>query len=377
MPIVLKRESLVIQLADAVRADIFRARWPEWIPSERELSRTLRVSRNTCRAAQRLLCRENLIEPVKGIGMRIKGEVVQKARLVQDQHRSVGIIIPSPIGRLRPSLSLLIDELREQFFDQGIRISLHASAAFYQPNPRYALEKLVENNPHACWLIFTSGRVLQEWFEDHAVPCLIIGSTYPGIHLPSLDRDMHAIGRHAAGILIGAGHRHLVLLNRSARAAGDIESERGFLDGVRGSRHPGIRASVLYHDDSRISISQIVSMLVAAKEPPTGMIVANSYAYLTVAGTLASCGLRVPQDISIIARENDSFLEYVHPEPARYVTSFAHAAKKVITLIHPMLAGGPASLKPARLMPQFVPGGSVRHQSGLLGKATKRLARPA
>jgi LacI family transcriptional regulator len=351
---------LVAQVADVIRSEILRHAWSDWIPSERELNRTLHVSRNTCRAALHMLTCEHLITPVQGRGIRVNREVARKARPPGRAIHSVGLIIPEVVSRLRPMNSLLIDDFREELFDQGVRLSLHVSSACYQSNPEHALEKLVSKNHHDCWILVLSNEAQQKWFMQREIPCLVTGSVYSGIRLPSVDWDQRSICRHAVGQLIALGHRRIVFFNRFLRAAGDLESEAGFLQGARVSSHTDVKAWVVYHDDNRESVGNLISKLLASSEPPTGLIVANSFCYLSVMSTLARRGYRVPEDFSLISREDDTFLAYLDPEPARYLNTSARLARKVMTLIRPLLEGCIPNYEPVRLIPRFSAGGSVR-----------------
>ena len=360
MALTLKRSSLVAQVADAVRAEIFGGGWTDWIPSERELSETLHVSRNTCRAALHTLCRENVIKPIRGRGSRVNRAALPKARSRGQHVRSVGIIIPEALGRLRPTNSLLIEELQAELFDLGARVQVHNSPVFYRANPHHALEKLVEKNHHDCWILLLSPRALQRWFMKRGLPCLVSGSIYTDIRLHSVDYDYRAVCRHATGKLIALGHRRIVFLNRRLRAAGDLESETGLLEGVRSSSHEHVDARVVYHEDNVESVSLLVKKIFAAPQPPTGIIVANSYCYLSVMSTLARAGYRVPEDVSLISRDDDPYLAYLDPEPARYIYDGTGLARKIMLQIRSILEGGIATMDPVRLAARFIAGASLR-----------------
>ena len=360
MPLIFKRASLVVQVADALRAEILRRGWMEWLPSERELSDLLHVSRNTCRAALRALYRENLIKPIRGRGIRVNQAAVPTHRSKGRRSRSVGVIIPEALGRLRPSISNLIEELQAELFDFGARLQLHNSPVYYRANPQEALNRLVENNHHDCWVLFLSNRALQRWFMMKKLPCLILGSTYPDIRLHSVDYDNRAMCRHATGRLIALGHRRIVFFNRRLRAAGDMESEAGLIEGVRASSQEHVEAKVVYHDDNPESVSHLVKKLFSAPRPPTGIIVANSYCYLSVMSTLARVGYRVPEDVSLISRDDDPYLAYLDPEPARYIYDSASLARKMMLQVRSLLEGNATKLNPVRLAARFVPGASVR-----------------
>ncbi len=54
------------QIAAQLRADMERGAWQDWLPSERDLSRTLQASRNTIRAALAQLRAEGFLRPHRG-----------------------------------------------------------------------------------------------------------------------------------------------------------------------------------------------------------------------------------------------------------------------------------------------------------------------
>jgi LacI family transcriptional regulator len=359
MKLPFKRSSLVVQVAEAVRAEILRGAWPDWIPSERELSQTFHVSRNTCRHAVVMLRREKLITSVVGRGSRVNPAVANRKRATLSLKKSVGILIPDRIGQLRPKILLMIDELREELFEQDVLVQVHASRTYFSRAPGQALEKLVEQHRHDCWVLFLSSKSLQTWFMQQKIPCLVSGAVFKGIHLPAVGLDYRAMCRHAVGKLIALGHRRLVFFNREARAAGDLESEVGFWEGVQASSHPDLEAKILYHQDNPETVRKLVERLYGAANPPTALLIANSLCYLVCASLLEQRGYRIPQDISLISRDNDRFLAFVQPEAARYLNATTSMVHKCMSTLRSLLAEGSAHLTPVRVWPSFVAGGSI------------------
>jgi LacI family transcriptional regulator len=363
MSLTFKRSSLVAQVADAIRTEIRGKSWPLWIPSERELSNSLHVSRNTCRFALHVLYREGLLEPIQGRGIRVKRPDQRQKVDTQPHTHSVGIIIPDVIGRLRPSNAIMIEELQAELYDMQVRLQLHNSPAYYGGNPDHALEKLVEKYHHECWILVLSQRPLQDWFMQRGLPCVVSGSIYSDIDLPSVDFDFRAVCRHAVGKLISSGHKRIVFLNRQQRAAGDLESEEGFREGIKASASGEIDARIVYHDDHLDSVSALGRQLFkSSAPPPTGLIIANPYCYLSMMGTLARWGLHIPDDVSLISRDDDPFLSYVNPVPARYSYDVTHMAKKIMLLIRALLDGSVTKRDAVRIVPNFVAGGSLKKQ---------------
>jgi DNA-binding LacI/PurR family transcriptional regulator len=345
------------QLAVELRAELEKGTWPGWLPSERVLSRTLQASRNTIRAALEQLKADGLIKPVRGLGNRVVGQA--KSSPDEKRTKTVGVLIPEPIGRLRPLTALWIDELKDLLIEEGYRLRIHEGRQYYQTNPARVLERLIGQHAHSAWILTLSSEAMQRWFARRRTPCLVAGSTYPDIALPHYDLDNRAICRHAAGILLRVGHRRLALLNRESRRAGDVDSERGFIEGVRRSPHRDATAVIAYHRDDVDSVARALRTLLERNNPPTALVVSNSYAYLSAASVLAQRGLRVPQDISLISRDDDPFLASLVPEPARYRVDPHSFAKKIVGSLLQILNRSAPLRSPTPLLPKFAAGGST------------------
>lgn len=165
--------------------------------------------------------------------------------------------------------------------------------------------------------------------------------------------------RHAAGALLGQGHRRLAFLAPKTRLAGDIESEAGFLEGVTQARHADAKAIICHHDATVTGISQLVRRLMQQSSPPTALLVANAYHYLTVVSQLAQLGRRVPDDVSVISRDEDPFLSFMVPAPSRYVASPHAFAKSMLRPVLELLESGAISQRAQRLMPAFIRGETI------------------
>ena len=68
---------------------------------------------------------------------------------------------------------------------------------------------------------------------------------------------------------------------------------------------------------------------------------------------------KLPDQVSVVSRDDDPFLSFVVPELARYVTHPREFARSVVRPVAELLDGGPAVRRSARSMPRFEPGGSV------------------
>ena len=357
MPDLPKRNSLVNQTTAFLRAEIERGVWSEWLPSERTLCESLQVSRNTLRAALSQLKHEELIDSKHGAGNRIKATKENRSRPLRSH--DVAVLSLRPIEQLRPSQTLWIDEMRAMLSERGCRLHVFHGRQYFRTDPGPALQKLVNQNPHACWILMLCNEKAQRWFEQKRIPCVVAGSVYQGIDLPFRDLDHHALCRHAAGMMLGMGHRKVGLLIETSRRAGDLESEAGFIEGVRRSSHVDAEVVVSNYEPAVAGICNALRRLMEQNPPPTALLVANSNHFLTVFSRLAQMGWRVPRDVSVVSRDDEPFLSYLVPVPTRYETNPHTLAKTLLRPVIELLEGGVVTHRAIRIMPKFLRGESL------------------
>jgi DNA-binding LacI/PurR family transcriptional regulator len=92
---------------------------------------------------------------------------------------------------------------------------------------------------------------------------------------------------------------------------------------------------------------------------PTAFVVSHTHHYATVATHLAIRGLRVPDDVSLICRSEDPFLQFLRPTPAFYRTNMELAAKLLFEQVRHAIAGTAKPGEQRQLVPELVGGGSV------------------
>ena len=352
-----ERHSLVNQTSAVLRQEIGLGTWRRLLPGERQLCESLQVSRNTLRAALAQLKREGLVTTVPGAGTKILAKSGRQQNLLRSH--DVAMLSPDPLEQLRPTHTLWIDELRGLLSERGCRVRFFHGLQYFRGASGSALDKLVKQNPHGCWIPIFSNEGTQRWFERNKIPCVVAGSLYPGVNLPFRDIDHKAVCRHAVGVMLSLGHRRIALLIRKSLRAGDLESEAAFKEAAHQSPHVGVEPIVVYHQATYPTICTSLRRLMEAKDPPTALLVANPYHYLTAVTWLTGSGWRVPQRISVVSRDEDSFLSFVHPPVARYVVAPHVMAKALLKPIFEILRGGGTGHHTGWIMPNFIRGGTL------------------
>jgi LacI family transcriptional regulator len=343
-----QRASLVSQTVDILRESIASGKWPQWLPGELELTQRLHVSRVTLRAALEELERENLVRGGQGRRREILRN--RKRPASRQTNKIVVLLSPAPLHQLPSATVFWMDELRKYLSAAGWPLEVRESAVAYRRKPAHALEELSARAHPAGWVLYRSTPEMQRWFSGNERSAVIAGSRHPGISLSSVDVDYAAACRHAAGRFLANGHRRLAIVRPDTKLAGDLESVAEFQSGA------GTEVPLALHDESVTGICRALDRLFAKKPAPTGLFVFHAAHLLTVLGWLHRRQLRVPNDVSVVCRDSEPFLESVIPIPARYTLNASHYARRISRAVADLVADGHARPNQMRIMPTFVRG---------------------
>jgi DNA-binding LacI/PurR family transcriptional regulator len=351
MKLVPQRSSLIAQTANILREGIRSGIWKDILPGEFELCERLQVSRVTLRGALEQLSREGFCSAGQGRRRRITADIA--APLAEKSDRVV-MLSPLPLQNLPASAIFWVDALRDHLAAVGYTLEFVASQSAYSHHPGRALEVLVHQSRSAGWVLYLSTVELQQWFSERGLPCVITGSRHPGVTLSSVDIDYSATCSHAAGLLVARGCQHLALLMPRSGHAGNIESERDFLETTE--KLSSLSARIAHHDGSVGGICSTLDRLLRGSNPVDGLLVAKPAHVVTAVSHLLRRGVRLPQDLSLISRDDDPLLEHLVPVVARYHTDPILFARKISRLVLKLVSGGAQRPNDSRMMPELVRG---------------------
>lgn len=350
-----RRVSLAAETARALRLAIARGTWVDFLPGERELSQRLQVSRPTLRAALAELERDGEIERSARSRCRLlKRDRPQKRR----RHpRLIAAIASHPLLAMPPSAVVMVDELRTNLSRAGFHFEVFVSPACFSRKPERALRELTSRTAAAAWITFGSREPMQRWFHRSGLPCLVAGSCDGEIPLPSVDLDYRAACRHAGGLFRKKGHRHVLLCLPEGATGGEAESEAGLREGLSGEGAPSL--TVLRHDGSPDHLLAQLDAILRQPQPPSGILVARAVHVLPVLTHLLKSGFRLPQDIALIARDDEAFLAHLTPRISRYTVDPALFPRKLSLAALKLAESGTVPPHAIRLIPRFVSGETI------------------
>lgn len=358
-----ERRSLPTETAEAILAQIRAAQWKTWLPSERQLSRLLQVSRGTVRSALTMLQQQGHVTVLPSCGYRVahrrSGRNPTKSRI------SIGLVSSEPIETKRPYFALMVGQIRESAQARGWNVALHQGGHLFGARAAMHLQRLVQSAPASCWVLIRSTHKAQKWFADAGLSALVSGHTYDGINLPSLDVDLRAGGHHAGIQLARMGHTRVLTVVSTQRLPGLIEGDIGFAEGFGSATdNRGVNLQLPFNGNDTILVRNLMRVM-RQPEPPTAIITETPNQYLTMLSALAQLRLVVPDDVSVVSRLDDPFLDHLVPKPARYRVSPVVFARALVRMAAHLALGEIMPHTRRLLVPDFIRGGS-------LGPATRK-----
>lgn len=352
-----RRQSLSSQAAEALERAIAEGTWQEFLPSERRLCELLQVSRPTIRTALQMLAKNGVIEIRQGRRNRLLPAARHSPKRTS---RLIGIVTPVPFERLSVATYKVISEMRTHLAEHGFTTEVLVCPRKTATAPRRRLEDFLRRNRVFCCLLTSASHDLQDWFSTHSVPCLVLGSCYPDIRLPSLDIDYRSVCRHAGGALLAKGHRRVALLTPDTGHAGDLASEDGFREAFAAQGRDVATAIVVRHNDTAHHLAVKLDALFDGPQPPTALLVAKASHGLSVLIHLLKRGLSVPEDVSLVCRDHDPLFETVNPSLSHYLTQDAAFAHRLLRLMQQLVTHGYLPPEPTLIFPKYFAGGTLK-----------------
>jgi DNA-binding transcriptional regulator YhcF (GntR family) len=353
-PTPFRRASIPDQVAAALRESIRDGSVGDPLPGEHELAVRYGVSRSSLRSALQQLEAENLL--VRNNGRRARVNPTRPAP--PPAQPTVCVVCPSSRETVALHKHPILMEMRARCANRGIRWEEVFDARLAGSRPGPQLRRITVGRRGICWILLACGAPIQRWFASSGAPTLVLGSCAPGVELPSNDVDFRAIGWHAAGRIIGLGHRRITILQPLRPLPGDLAAQEGFLAYAQRAS-VRVNVSALPADGSRMLWGTRIRALMRSPSAPTAVFTTRVTHALGVIYHGFSVGRRIPGDLSVVLGKSDLMLETALPEVARYRDVHLRQAALAMRVVEAMLTGHLIARKPTQLVPAFIPGSTL------------------
>ena len=354
-----RRHSLVDQSLAAIKERIASRLWEQHLPSEETMRLQLSISRVTLRKALALLTAQGWINSQgKGKPHRIAPDNLLPVAATVTPGTIVRCLSPVPELEMVYSSRVILDEIKTTLAAHGLRFEWAHHASLWKGEPTKRLEQVLSTTDTAGWMLFRSNPWLQQAFSENHQPCLVLGPTYPGVSLPSMQVDNAALGRHAAAEARRLGHQHLAWVAYDIETASSLQT----LEGLRTLPAAGdapTRISLIVDDLTIEGLRQSLTKSLTQNDAPTVLVLMTAAQVLPVLGILRELGLRVPEDLSLIVRDHEPFLDRCVPLPHRYSFDWQQFGRSAARLLLANMTSGPGAHPVKRLLPVFLPGDTL------------------
>jgi DNA-binding LacI/PurR family transcriptional regulator len=352
-----RRTSLVEETAETLKEWIATGVLRDVLPGELQLKSRLGVGRDTLRLALRRLTQEGWVSAaIKGQQRSINHHLL--ALKPQTSTRQLPVTFLSPHS-VESRVTLLEMQDTEAFLrDEGRNLRFVAPDIFHLKHPESRLERLVQENPSAAWVLYLASEPMQRWFERENIPTLIYGSAFPGVNLPFVVSAWEAAAFHAGVQLIRHGHRTIGIMEYHERFPGVIAEETGLKRAMATAGSEG-HLMVFKDDRTPASVARSLENAFASRERPTALVLTYTSQLLTCYSWFASRGIRVPADVSIISLVNDIWFNDIFPPVCYYRPETKLMSRHIAQRVLELTQTGKVNRKSIRIPLEYVPGASI------------------
>lgn len=340
------------QVADFLRMELLRGAWTGVMPGSDRLAVELGVGANTVEAALRLLEKEGLLANQGRRRGRLivapgSGQVGRKLR--------VAILVGEDADRRLEYMVKLEHELRVAGH-RAIHLTQTLLGDLGMDVDRVA--KVVTKTQADAWILVGGSREVLTWFCEQSTPAMAIFGRRRGLAMAGVGPDKPPACAEATRILIGLGHRRIVLLaRRMRRLPMPGGTERAFLSELAAQ---GIPPSSYHLPDWEEHIDGFHERLKSLFRvtPPTALIIDEAPFYVAAQQFLAGRGLRVPEDVSLVCTDDDATFAWCRPSVAHIRWDSRPVVRRVLRWAA-NISRGQVDVRQTLTPAEFVQGGTI------------------
>jgi DNA-binding LacI/PurR family transcriptional regulator len=185
--------------------------------------------------------------------------------------------------------------------------------------------------------------------EELHMPAVVVGTPAGAGSLPAIWQDDVVSAREVVAHLAGLGHRRIGRVTGMPRFWHTKIRTDAFEEAVRSA---GARPAVVEADYTGPAGAEATRRLLESADPPTAILYDNDLMAVSGLAAAQSMGVQVPAALSIVAWDDSTLCELVHPPLtalSRDVAAYGACAAQQLARAAAGAAGGPVEVAAARL----------------------------
>ena len=201
-------------------------------------------------------------------------------------------------------------------------------------------------------------------------PLVLLDRDVPGLPVDFVGVNGHAAARVATDVLTAAGHRRICYVTASLTPeSGDpadvvltsVSSRiRGFLEAAEAAALMPAEANVQFGVVPAGAAQTILGALLTGPERPTAILASDSKVALEVLRAAKVCGLRIPDDLSLVTFDDADWTSAIDPAVTVVAQPTYDLGQAAAEMLMARLLDGAASVERRQLEAVLVARGSVR-----------------
>lgn len=218
--------------------------------------------------------------------------------------------------------------------------------------------RLVGETRADAWVALSATREVLAWFVAQDIPVMAMFGRRRELPIASVGPNKQPAYREATRALLELGHRRIVLITRKIRRLPQPGlAEQAFLDELTAHRLTPSTYNLPDWEENVAGFHTCLKSLFGLT-PPTAMIADEPQFYFAIRHYLASNGLSVPGDVSLVCTDYDPNFAWCQP----LVTHIQWNQQPLITRIAKWVDNiyrGKEDIRHTFIKAEFIPGGTI------------------
>lgn len=200
---------------------------------------------------------------------------------------------------------------------------------------------------------------LYEEINANHIPVVLVDRYFSESKLPYVTTNNYAGGYVATEYLIMNGHRKIACIQGVESSLPNVRRVKGFREALTKAE---IAEQTVVGNEFSIQNGYLeTKLLLSREENPTAVFALSNTIMLGVVKAVKESGLRIPEDISIVAFDNNMYMDYLSPVITRVSQSTDEMGTLATRLLFEGMNSKTRKTNKIELTPNILIGGSVKN----------------